>query len=283
MYGYIRPVKAELKVREYEAFRSAYCGLCEALKKEYGPLARFAVNYDLTFLPMLLGCTFDGRKKRCIAHPFRKRLCIGCDPHMKAAADFTIILAWWKLRDNYRDAGGIGILPAGLLSLLLTPAYRKAARRQKAFAERTEECLRELSRLETEKSDSLDRTADCFARILSGTVSGEDGASRIARETLYHVGRCIYLMDALDDFEEDVRQGSYNPLRCRFQTDELTVEQKKEVQTQINLSQHRAAASLALRSSDLWTPILENIVFLGIPGTVERILSGKKQTKKMRE
>ena len=50
MYGYVRPVKGELKIREYEYFRAAYCGLCEALKRRCGLLARFVVNYDLTFM-----------------------------------------------------------------------------------------------------------------------------------------------------------------------------------------------------------------------------------------
>jgi len=283
MYGYIRPVKAELRLREYETYRSAYCGLCEALKREYGPLARFAVNYDMTFLVMLLGCTPSGRKKRCPAHLLRKRLCIGCDQQMITAADITVILAWWKLRDNHRDAGGVGILPSGLLSLFLAPAYRKARHKQPGFATLTENCLRELSKLEQEQCDSLDRTADCFARILSEAASGEGDSFRIARDILYHVGRCIYLLDALDDFEEDMRCGSYNPLRFRYASAELSEANKREVQGQINLSQHRASASLALREPDLWTPILENIVFLGIPHAVENVLSGKKDSKKMRE
>ena len=49
MYGYVRPDKGELRVREYELFRAVYCGLCQALRERYGFLSRFAVNYDMTF------------------------------------------------------------------------------------------------------------------------------------------------------------------------------------------------------------------------------------------
>jgi len=49
MFGYVRPHKAELLVKEYEMFRAAYCGLCTALKERYGAAARYVINYDLTF------------------------------------------------------------------------------------------------------------------------------------------------------------------------------------------------------------------------------------------
>jgi hypothetical protein len=78
MYGYIRPLKGELKVREFELFRSVYCGLCHTLKKRYGFPARFALNYDFTFLTMLLtGEDFFYRceYRRCSASPFKKKPC----------------------------------------------------------------------------------------------------------------------------------------------------------------------------------------------------------------
>ena len=89
MYGYVRPVRDELKVREYEQFRGAYCGLCHTLKKRYGPLMRFAVNYDLTFLAMLLAGPESVRvcQKRCPYHPLRTTACPAAYPAMEAAAE----------------------------------------------------------------------------------------------------------------------------------------------------------------------------------------------------
>lgn len=63
MYGYIRPDRGELKVREYQQFRAAYCGLCEALRRRCGLLSRFVVNYDLTFLAMALSKGMGGWKR----------------------------------------------------------------------------------------------------------------------------------------------------------------------------------------------------------------------------
>ena len=36
MFGYVTPLKSELKFKEFEYFRSYYCGLCNEIKREYG-------------------------------------------------------------------------------------------------------------------------------------------------------------------------------------------------------------------------------------------------------
>ena len=33
MFGYVRPFKSELLVREYDQYKAAYCQLCRALKE----------------------------------------------------------------------------------------------------------------------------------------------------------------------------------------------------------------------------------------------------------
>ena len=53
VFGYVLPLTAELKVREGHAYRAYYCGLGKELKREYGFLSRFLLNYDLV-LPALL-------------------------------------------------------------------------------------------------------------------------------------------------------------------------------------------------------------------------------------
>ena len=124
MYGYVRPDKGELKVREYEAFRAAYCGLCHSLKKQCGLAARFLVSYDLTFLSILLhgsdGCRSE--RKRCIASPLRRRTCVSCAPAQDEAADYGVILACWQLRDSVADEGFFRGLPARAAPCCCSPA-----------------------------------------------------------------------------------------------------------------------------------------------------------------
>ncbi len=288
MYGYVRPDRGMLPVREYQQFRAAYCGLCETLRRRYGPVARFAVNYDFTFMAMVLSRGGCSRWRRCPAHPLKKRPCACASPAMDAAADYTVILAWWKLKDSLQDESFFASLPSRAALLLLRRAFRRASERRREFSDNARLCLEELARLEKEKCDSLDRTADCFARILSFAAEAADSEEerRIQKEIFYHVGRCVYILDAADDLEKDVRTGNYNPLVCRLNAGDgrLSETEKAIVRDTLFLSLKGAAAGLSLRRRDVWQPILENIVTVGMPGTACLVLAGKwrKREKKDR-
>lgn len=284
MYGYIRPEKGELKVREYEQFRAVYCGLCEALKRRCGFLARFVVNYDLTFMAMLLSDS-DGclRRRRCPAHPFRKRVCLCGAGSLDAAADYSVILAWWKLRDDVQDKSFIKGVVYRLTSRLLRPAYRKAAKARPAFDINTRDCLRELAALEEENSSSIDQTADCFARILVQAACETAGPrQRVLREVLYHVGRSVYILDAVDDLPKDMQRSQYNPLRYRFEPADgmLTPAEKDELRQTLNVSQHCLASAFHLMEPNPWTAILENIIFIGLPWVTDQVFAGQWQSRK---
>ena len=107
MYGFVRPLKGELKVSEYEQFRAMYCGLCHRLKERCGFAARFVVNYDFTFLAMMLSDAEQIRTegRRCAASPLKKKCCCCKDPALDTAADYSVILARWKLMDTLWDDG----------------------------------------------------------------------------------------------------------------------------------------------------------------------------------
>ena len=48
------PEKSELKVKEYEMFKAFYCGICKSMAKRIGNLPRITLNYDSTFLALIL-------------------------------------------------------------------------------------------------------------------------------------------------------------------------------------------------------------------------------------
>ena len=54
MFGYVRPLRDELKCRDFDLYRAVYCGLCAAMRRRYGWLAPMFLNYDFTFLALLL-------------------------------------------------------------------------------------------------------------------------------------------------------------------------------------------------------------------------------------
>jgi hypothetical protein len=285
MYGYVRPDKGELKVREYEAFRAAYCGLCHSLKKQCGLAARFLVSYDLTFLSILLrgqdGCRTE--RKRCIASPLRRRTCMSCGSQDETAY-YGVVLAYWQLRDSVADESFFRGMPARAALLLLSGAYRRAKRRAPGFDRQTEEKLAALSALEKENSPSLDRTADCFAAVLRGAADcvQDETRQRILGQLFYHIGRMVYILDAADDLGEDVRKGRYNPLRCRFPDAEgkLTDGQTEELRVTLQHSQNMVVSALQLLDTGIWAGILENIVYRGLPQVSRLVLAGNWKNKK---
>ena len=54
MFGYIRPLECELKVREQAEYRGIYCGLCKSIGRRYGQLERLTLSYDCAFLALTL-------------------------------------------------------------------------------------------------------------------------------------------------------------------------------------------------------------------------------------
>ena len=150
MFGYVRPRKDELKVRDWEAYQAVYCGLCHTLGRRYGLLPRMFLNYDFVFLVMVL----DGGKappvihrRRCMACPLRGKPSCQGGQALERAADESVILTYWKLRDSVADRSFWKGIFARLLSLLLRPSYRKAAARVPDFDRQVVTCLEELQAL----------------------------------------------------------------------------------------------------------------------------------------
>lgn len=280
MYGYVRPLKSELKVREYEAFKSVYCGLCHTLRERYGLAARFVVNFDFTFMAMLLSETEAPclRYRRCMASPFRKKCCHCQDPSLDAAAAYSVILAWHKLLDSVRDDGFWRRLRSRGCMLLLRRAYKRASKDALRFDACVRENLDRLSDLENSECDSLDAPADCFASILRA-VAEDDGSdrARILSQILYHTGRIVYILDAADDLPEDIRTGNYNPLIRRFSLKgtSLPEEAVRELEQTILLSENALRAAFALLPVNSWTSILTNIIYEGLPRVKSLVLQGK--------
>ena len=279
MFGFVRPLRSELKVREWERFQSVYCGLCHAIRKQYGLIQTVMLSYDCTYLALVL-CSLEENsggtcKKRCIMHPIRRRSCAAQDAGMQHAAAVSVILTYHKLEDTICDEHGIKRLGAKILRLLFKRGYRKAARDLPEFDRCTRQCLDELAQIEQQKTASLDRPADAFARILRAAVADYSSDSMVLQEMFYHIGRWIYLIDACDDVKDDFETGSYNPVILRWGLTQPTVEPIRE-----NMN-HTLLQSLAAsyHAYVLLRPyrdagIIENILCQGLPEVTRQVLQG---------
>jgi hypothetical protein len=279
MFGYVRPLRGELRVRELDDYKAVYCGLCHTLGKRFGPFPRFFLNYDFTFLAMVLSSGEEIAPlscARCAAAPFRGKLVCTAGKALETAADESVILTWWKLRDNVIDSGFWHSLAARILSILLWPAYRKASKLRPVFDASVRACLLELRSLEEEGCPSLDRTADTFARILQAAspVTEEPDRNRVLGQLLYHVGRWIYLIDAWDDQEKDTAAGRYNPVSVRFAGEEENA-RKVTMRTTLCHSLNLALSAFHLLNFGRFAPVISNVLYLGLPAVEEQVFRGE--------
>ena len=285
MFGYVRAIPDVLPPEEASRYEAVYCGLCADLGARYGWTARFILNYDFVFLALLLapGEGTDCRCRICPARPWKRRTCWMGGPALEIAADESLILTWWKLKDSLRDGRWWERLAARTAMAFLRGHYRAAAALRPDFDRTVAECLDELHAMEAQALPSLDRPADTFARILQSAASETHPAARATAtaQILYHVGRWIYLADAWDDREDDARTGSYNPVLALFgETPETGKDRLRET---MHTSLGLARTALALVDWDVWEPLLDHILGTGLPAVEEAVFTGQwKQRNKHR-
>ena len=278
MFGYVRAREDLLSQEDRARYEAAYCGVCRTMGERYGHFARMFLNYDFALLAMLLapaGQACEAGCKRCLAHPIEgKSVCQG-GPWLETAAGESVILTYWKLRDSVWDSGFFAGLPARVLSLCLGPAYRKARDECPAFDRQIVPLLEELRDLEREKCPSIDRTADCFSRLLRAAApeTGDRNWERVLEQLLGHLGRWIYLIDAVDDAAEDRRAGRYNPVLARFP--KWSDEDKSYLRHSLEHTRALLGAAFQLLEPNAWTGVAENIIYSGLPGVEELVFTGQ--------
>lgn len=289
MFGYIRPLKDELKVREFEEFKTCYCALCHTLRRRYGAISRNILSYDFVFLAMLLWEDQgppEIKCSRCAASPLKKRRYCAPSRVLDLCAGYNVILTWWKLQDSIADERFCRSVRDRLLRFLLRGAYRKASRAYADFSEIVRVNIQSLTELESDRNSqiganpSLDEFADKFARITEAmaAVSEENGRRRPLQQLLYHTGRFVYIIDACDDLEEDLKYSRFNPVAKRFGRGEgsLTEEERTLMKTTLMQSCSMIATAFEILPKSFWSPVLSNIIYLGMPQACANVLDGYK-------
>ena len=286
MFGYVRPFKSELLVREYDQYKAAYCQLCRALKDHYGRAASFTLSYDCTFYALLALSTQEAKLSlhhgRCVVNPLKKCDFLRSDgeAYHKAAA-LSVLLTYHKLRDNVEDDSFAKSLGSRVLLRLLSRKARKAAEEFPFLAKEAQRAMD--GQQEAEKSGSgVDACAEPTANLLAALFKelACDGMQAAALERFgYFLGRWVYLMDAADDLVEDLAEGAFNPFIPRLGLSGkkgLSPEERKAADEAMNQTLNATAAQmlLAFQLIDLrnFGPILENVVEKGLPELQREIL-----------
>lgn len=241
------------------------------------------LNYDFTFLALLLAPAEGERvscRHRCHVIPTKRCMCEQSQA-LERAADASVILGYWQIKDKLCDERGLARFKAWVSGQMLRSAYAVASENLPEFDLIVSRQLDALHRLEQENCPSLDRAADTFAQLLTAAVpvAEEDARRRAMGQLLYHLGRWIYLVDARDDLEADRKSGSYNPIALRWP--DAPADEEFELTLNHSLSLMRSAA--ALLEFGRQTDLIENVLYFGLPAVQKAVLSGQWKRIKNRK
>lgn len=293
MFGYITPLKAEMKIKDFARFKCYYCGLCCHIKKDFGNIPRMSLNYDMTFLGLLLDALnpeeLEVSKHRCSLHPTEKKIIIVNNKALSYAAAMNISLFYYKLLDDAHDDKNI---KSKFFSVILSPYKKKFSYSIMKINENIMQNLNKLSNLENSKSfTSIDEICDPFSNLV-GMILHDYPFELIEdcnelRNTLYNlgysIGKWIYLIDALDDLKSDMEKGKFNPIEFLYNKDSLPYDKfielvKPKMEFTILNCGYSCKENLDSLKLNRNEDILYNIIELGLMDKYTNIISHPEST-----
>lgn len=281
MLGYVKAFKPEMKMKDYELYRGIYCSLCRALGRNYSPIAQLFLSYDFAFAAVLRlaaaenGCSFVG--KRCPYNPAKKCMICQSKEELDFCSHAIIITVFYKILDNMHDGGVKSKLIAYLLYPIICLMHKKAKRLAPDIDKIICDSMKIQSETEKNNGVGIDEAAHPSAAALGKIFSlGFDGERKNALYHLgYMVGRYVYILDAADDLEDDLKNCSFNPFAdeyAKIKSEKTRTEFAQRVTGMLNLTQSNALDALDALEKKRFEDILENIVLEGLDFSTERVL-----------
>lgn len=212
MFGYVQANGEKLSEEQLLRYRGCYCGLCRTLGERYGQLSRFTLNYDMTFLVLVLSAMYEPEEEAgegtCIAHPVKKRNWWKT-AYTDYAADMNVALCYYKCLDDWQDERS---LSRRAEAAALKKSFEKVKKLWPRQCMVLENSLRRISEIENSKSSDADAAANVFGEIMGELFAvREDEWTASFRRFGEALGRFVYVIDACADLDEDVKKGRYNP------------------------------------------------------------------------
>ena len=284
MFGYIKTDLPNMYVKDTVLYKAAYCGLCKSIGKACGTNGRFLLNYDLTFFSIIVHNLKDVdlniKRAHCILHHFIKRPIAQNDKITERIAALNIILARYKLNDNIIDSG-----KGRLKRLFFNKAYKKAKNLEPELDKIVEKRYDELIALEKQHCDSVDLIADPFGQMM------QDISKKILEEysncdtdmLFYSLGKWIYLIDALDDFDIDKKSKNYNVFHYAFNDaktkDELIDKHLEDITIIFSTTISQIVMSAKNLNYKFNHDLLDNILYKGLYKQTKEIMESKQCKK----
>lgn len=279
MFGYINPDREYLFVKDETLYQAMYCGMCKSIGKGCGNFSKSALTYDMAFMSALLhniaGRDVKVQKKRCALHLIKRRFMAEPDDISILLGCVNTVLAYYKLLDDKHDGD-----KKGVLAVLYKKGFKRALKKHPEAAEIIKKNMQSQSEIEARGSDIIDEACEPTANMISELSSYCLGgyATEDTAKLLYDVGKWVYLADALDDYDKDVKKGRYNVLYNAFKlpTKQKAVQKNAE---EINFLFNSLFADMRSRLAKIKFyfnhDLTDNIILRGIPLKTRRLVYGK--------
>lgn len=277
MFGYVTVDKPEMKVKDFYRYKAYYCGLCKSLQEEYGLKGRMTLTYDVTFLMLVLTSLYEPKEKksesRCPVHPIKK-IPILQNEISKYGAAMNILLTYYHFEDDWKDEKSFtGIAGIHLYQKQARDISRQYPRQSRMIRKQ----LQKLSEYEQKGETDIDLVAGTFGHLMEELfVLKEDRWEPYLRKFGFFLGKFIYIMDAYDDLEKDLKSGSYNPLKP-FYHSYTKEEYEKRVHDMLLMMMAEAGNAFEHLPCVQENQIIKNIIYSGVWAGYNKIQKEKQE------
>ena len=290
MFGYL-PAPCRCQIGDQvDLYRSAFCGLCNALASQYGQPARMLINRDSTFVALLAAAQIKDSPSatastRC--QPWRRPMPVfEAGPAPAFAAAVTLCGLQAKLDDERADERGLRAVVCRLLSVLSRPRFDRAHKVLAASGfpvTEVERLLAGQSRVEAEVGRggapmaAAQPSAYAFGAILAHTarLAGNDANVAPLAQAGRSLGELIYTLDAYEDLDDDLRRGRFNFLAAQVGASLSSVQEQAQDRAREIAAKCRQDLRQAWGEVELlrYRPMLDAVLLTGLSAKAERTLA----------
>lgn len=276
MFGYVLINKEELKFKEYDVYKSYYCGLCQTLNNRSGRFAQLTLNYDMTFLQLLLTGLYEPKTKlenfRCKIHPFKKSV-KRSNEITDYIADMNLFLAYLNCIDDWEDEKK---LSRKIYTIIVKNKVKKIKKQYPEKTAKLEAILKKSSKYEKKKEYDIDKISSYSVELMSELfLYKEDEWKQTLSRMGFFLGKYIYIIDAYEDIEKDLKKGNYNPFSEIYQNEDFD-DFVNQILTMMISECAREFEELPIIED---VDILRNILYSGVWAKFQSIRNKRKQVE----
>ena len=239
------------------------------------------LSYDVTLFAIILGLHTEPMcdRLKCYGQKKCKREKFLKDDWKKIAA-LNILLAAEKLYDDIQDENSF---KAKLAFLLYKKVILKAEKDFPGMKKTIKTGYEKILIYERENKGILE-LAECFADMMVNTAGSSFEIDAINKKYIYEISRWLYVIDAMDDYDEDIQEDKFNPLEKQYSSFGEIVEKRFDYVQEILADLFHDYADIAneINCGSIEGRILSHILKTTIPSATFRVLNNDKEKKRKR-